>query len=261
MKKAVALFLTLSLILIITYFIASILNSYSEIAKKNYIFIAQNSVIINDTVNILKNLEINESTLDEIFTTFPISSKNGDFRAIVTITPVKTININDYLKNRKIDKNIDKLLEFICYKYDIKDPLFLKNLILDTIDKDTKERMPFSEIIQKNPFFQNGKIYNLNHFKTILNYYEKETLDKNVKKIPWEKYFNFKITQLYNPNEDIINLNTQKETTFNIISFEKAKKFYVNVIIEYIFGVNQKIDILYDLKNKKVYNIEINPIY
>jgi len=261
MKKAIALLLTLTTILIISYYIALILKNYEKITQKGFIFIPQNSIIIEDTLTILKNLDINSTYIEEIFTTYPISTKNGDFRAVVTIEPINSININDYLKNKKIDKNIDKLIEYLCYKYDIKDCLFLKSLILDTIDTDKDERMAFSEIIQKNPLFQNKKIFNSLQLKEILNYYKKETLDKSVDKVPWDEFFNYKITQLYNPPEDIIKLNSQKETSFNIISYDKAKKFYVKVNIDYTFNNSQQIEIIYDLKNKKVFNIEINPLY
>ncbi|WP_456489269.1 hypothetical protein [Caminibacter pacificus] len=262
MRKSIALFLTLIFLTAAFVIIGMIIKNYQKITSKDYTFISQNSVIISDTLNTLKNLDINSSEdLNKILGEFPITSKNGEFRGVISISAISTININDYYKNKKIDKNIDKLIDFLALKYDIKDPIYLKDLILDTIDKDKIERSAYSEIINENPFFQNGKIYTKKQFSELLNYYQKQTLDKNVKKVPWKKYFNFYISQLYNPQKDIITLNEKNETDFNIISFEKAKNFYVEIGIDYAYHSKQKINIIYDIKNKKVLRVEVNPIY
>ena len=235
---------------------------FQKATSKDMLFISQNSVIIKNTLDILKDMDINSSDkLEEITGSFPISSKDGEFRAVIDINPINSININDFLENNKTNPNIDRLLDFLAYKYDIKDILYLKDLILDTIDKDLDERSTNSEIILQNPLFQNSKIYNYDQFKTILNYYVKATDDKNVYKVPWKEYFNFEFTQLYEPNKDILSLNEQNETKFNIISIEKAKHFFIKIGIQYAYTNEQNISILYDLKTKKAKKIENYPLY
>jgi len=257
MRKSVALFMTLSFLIVAFALIASIIKTYEKITSKNMLFISQNSVIIKNSLNVLKNIEVNSSQeLEKIIGTFPISSKDGSFRAFIEIKPINSININDFLKNKKIDKNIKRVIEFLAYNYDIKDTLFLEDLILDTIDKDYEERSPYSEIaLQKK--FQNGFI-DKKAFNEILNYYISQTNDKNVLKVPWEKFFNFKITQLYTPPKEIELLNEKNETNFNIISIEKVKNFFVSIDINYS---TQNINIIYDIKAKKVFDIENNPVY
>jgi len=262
MKKAIALFMTLMFLAVAVVFIDYIMSSYQKITQKSSLFISQNSLIIKSSLTTLKNLKIkNESDLKKIFTSFPVSSKDGSFRALIEIKPVNSINLNDYLKNGEINSSIDLFFDYLLFKYDVKDPVFFKNLVLDTLDRDDIQRSADSEIMEYDPLFQNGKIYNFFQFKKILKYYAQKTLDKSITKIPWKDFFNFRKSQIYLPNATISEFLEQNVTRFNIISFKKAKKFFVTVTVKYDYETAQSIKILYDIKNKKVADIEIDPVY
>ena len=265
MKKAIALFITMMFLVVIVAIISKMMNKYEKFLSIDNKYIAQNNIIIQDTINVLKNLTKDMNSYNDIkniFTSFALNEK--DFKVLYTITPFSKVNINK--------KNIDFYLDNIFDYYHINDPLFLENLIYDTIDKDTKERDIESEIILYNHFFQNGGIYNYRHLKMILDYYYKKTDDKAVYKIPWRKLFEFRgdviVCQAMDKNvKKFLNLedlecdsnNTNKILReFDIISYDKNISFLINVNVKY----NQEnINIIYDINKKKVVSIENNPIY
>jgi hypothetical protein len=190
LRKSIALFLTLVFITITLGIIGVIINIYKEISKNNFEkVISQNSVLIMNIKSVLDNVvkDINGSDIKNIYGTFPVTNKDGSFRLLVEIKPLlDKININEYLnKNKK--KYIDTFLDNILEYYQIKDPVFFKSLILDTLDRDDVERVGDSEIRLEDKFFINGKILNYSHFKRILDYYVKYTEDKDIYKIPWEQ--------------------------------------------------------------------------
>jgi hypothetical protein len=233
MKKAIALFLTLSFLLIALTLINSLLLKYQKATQQNYLFISQNSLFIKDSIKILNSMEFN-STKD-LTQTFPIFTPS--FIINVNIRPINSININDL--------NISlKLLKILSQKYELKDFEYLKDLILDLKDKDDIQRAPFSEINAKE-----GYIYPIN-FKKIIDAYYKYTKDENIFKVPFFKYFNFKKTQISSFFEFANELN------LTIISL-KNRHFFVDVNINY---KDNNISILYDIKTKKA-QIEASPIY
>jgi hypothetical protein len=263
MKKSVTLFVTLLFIMAATFIVSQILNTYKKATSVSFEFIAQNTKIIQNIKTALKNTDFNQ-TLSFFNKPLFISSKNGDFRAKIEIYPVCTININDYLIKGKINKNIDALFDFLADKYNIGDIIYLKDLILDSIDSDDKERSAYSEIKLQNPAFQDGGIYTYADFMQILEYYSKKAHDKSVFKIEWKKYFNFKKTQLFKEcaDKNIINLNDQNITNFNIITYDaNVSSFIVGIKIAYVLRSSQKMNVFYDIKQKKVIDIEENPLY
>ncbi len=258
MKKSVTLFLTILFLISAITIISSILKTYKKATNTSFEFISQNSKIIQNIQDFFKTTDINQT---KKFFNIPImfSSKEGDFQIKILINPICSININDYLKNNKIDKNIDTLIDFLAYKYELQDSLFFKNLILDAIDKDRTERSPYSEISLQNKKFQDGHIHNLNQLEKIINYYIKKTDDKNIKKIPFEKYFNFKHSQLLKEcaNENILTLNDKNQTNFNII---KSPEF-IKISISYCLKKTYELNLTYNFNQKKVTDIEDNPLY
>jgi hypothetical protein len=188
MRKSITLFITLIFLITAISIINIIITKISSL-NKSYDFI-QTSKIIQNIDKFLKKTDIN-TTIKLFDTPFSFSSKNGDFQVFILINPICSININDYLKTNKINIDIDKVLDFLLEKYEIKDPVFFKDIILDTIDNDDIERSPFSEIKLNNQKFEDGKIYNINHLKKIVDYYIKKTGDTNIKLVPFKEYFNF----------------------------------------------------------------------
>ncbi len=261
MKKSITLFLTLIFLITAISIVSVIIKKVSSL-KISYEF-PQSSKIIQNTDSFLKKTDTKD-IINYFERPVFFSSKNGEFMVKIIMNPICSININDYLTKNKINLNIDRLLDFLFDKYEIKDPIFLKDLILDTIDADDIERSPKSEIKQEIIKFQDGGIYSFNHLKKIIKYYEKETDDKSIEKIEWQKYFNFYKTQLFKEcaPEEIISLNDKNETKFNIINYENnITNFLTGINIAYKFKKEHTINIIYDIKQKKVTDIEENPLY
>ncbi len=281
MKKSVALFLTLVFVTSIIIIIGAIFALYEKFSHNTfYKNISQNSVIILDINKSLFKLsnKINEKTIKYIFTSFPISSNNGNFRALITIIPLTNrVNINEVYKNKYAKKYLQNILEY----YQVLDPFFLENLILDTVDLDNKERIGGSEIVLKNPFFKQGKIYNYTHLKKILDYYFKITNDKNIYKIPWQKLF------FFGDNSSIIDCNliskevakflglqfSEKLSCNTLNRYEENKKIMKNLnIIPYNKNVSypvlinvkydtEELNITYDINQKRIKDIKSNILY
>jgi len=278
MKKSIALLSVLFFMIILFGIVNAIFLIYEKYSSNNFSnIINQNSELINNIKSILKKTDINSTdNLKSLLTTIPFSSKNGDFRGIVKINLVSNkINLNEYLQNNKINTSIDYFLDKLFEKYEIADPIFLKSLILDTLDKDNKERTEYSEIKLFNKTFPNGYI-NKKIFKIILNYYVKKTDDKNVYKIPWNDFFIF--LNIHTPiyckfmNKKFFNIfgensckdleKTKIANTLDIIPFNKNKAIIISLDISYILNNQEEnFNIIYDLHKKKVINIESSVLY
>jgi len=277
-KKSIALISVLFFMILLFSIINIIFSVYKNYLNNNFAnIINQNSELIKDITDTLKRIDINSSKdLESILTTIPISSKKGDFRGVIKVNLLSNrINLNEYLKNNTINPSIDLILNRIFEKYEISDPIFFKNLILDTLDNDINEREAYSEIKLFDKTFPNGYI-NKKIFKIILDYYYKKRNDKNIYKIPWNKYFIFlKIdTPIYCKfmNKNLFNLfknnscsnleKTKIAKGLDIIAFNKTKNIIVNLNISYILNnQEEKLNILYNLTKKKVINIESNILY
>jgi hypothetical protein len=283
LRKSIALLLTLIFITIVLGIVGGIIGIYKKLSKSNFEKeISQNSILIRDIKNILDNIvnDINDTKI--LYNTFPITNKDGSFRALIKIKPLlDKVDINEYL-NKEKEKYIDRFLDNILEYYQVNDPLFFKALLKDTIDKDDIERIANSEIKLKNSFFKNGKIYNYSHFKKILDYYAKITKDESVYNIPWksliyfgdkesiidcdiinnkvakflgliynEEYLGCKELKAYEENKKIL----QK---LSIIPFNKKISYLVNVEIDYN---DVKLNIFYNINKKRIENIKSNFLY
>ncbi|GAB6075069.1 hypothetical protein [Nautilia lithotrophica] len=290
MRKSIALLITMFFLLSIIFILNVILNKYEIYTNKNHTtYIAQNSIIIRNTLKTLSKISDQVKTsedLKKLFTTIPLSSNKGDFRIIYTIQPLfNKIDINALLNQNKINTFIENYIDNILNYYQVKDPVLFKDLLLDTIDSDDKEREAYSEIIIQNPFFQNGKIYNITHLEQIEHYYYKKTNDKNIFNIPWNELIFFGNGKKHIIECNLINKNVAQflgltrnnadtckslqteennETikNLNIIAYDGNQSFWIKTNITYFINQQkQNIKITYDLHNKKVISIESNPIY
>ena len=281
MRKSIALFLTVIFITVIMAVLSGIFAVYQKFTKDSfYKSISQNSILIKNIKSTLDNIskDINGIDIKNIFQTFPISSKDGNFRALITIKPMfDRVDINEINKNKYVKKYLESILEY----YQTADPVLFESIILDTIDLDTKERVGGSEIVLNRAFFKQGRIYNYTHFKEILDYYVKLTNDKSVYKIPWQKLFIFgngnsiidcnlisktvaKFLGLqYNENINCKSLNSFKENkniiqNLNIIPFNKNIIYPIKINILYN---KENLSLIYNINQKRIENIKNNILY
>ena len=281
MRKSIALFLTIIFITVIMAVLSGIFAVYQKFTKDSfYKSISQNSILIKNIKSTLDNIskDINGSDIKNIFQTFPISSKDGNFRALITIKPMfDRVDINEINKNKYVKKYLENILEY----YQTADPVLFESIVLDTIDLDTKERVGGSEIVLNRAFFKQGRIYNYTHFKEILDYYVKLTNDKSVYKIPWQKLFIFgngnsiidcnlisktvaKFLGLqYNENINCKSLNSFKENkniiqNLNIIPFNKNIIYLIKINILYN---KENLSLIYNINQKRIENIKNNILY
>ena len=254
---------------------------YQKFSKDTfYKNISQNSILIKDIKSILDTVskDINGSDIKILFHTFPISSKDGDFRALISIEPLfNRVDINEIKNNKYIKTYLQNILEY----YQVADPLLFENLILDTIDKDKEERVGGSEIVLKEPFFKQGKIYNYSHFKEILDYYYKVMQDNSIYKIPWQKLI------FFGDGNSIIDCNliskdvakflgleySDNITCKSLETFEENKKIMKNLSIipfnkkiSYLIKINllyddENLSFIYDINKKRIENIKNNILY
>jgi hypothetical protein len=283
MRKSVALFLTLIFLTIILGVVGSIIGIYREISKSGFEKnISQNSVLIINIKSILDNItkDLNKSNIKKIYDIFPVSNKDGTFRVLIKIKPLlDKININEYKNNSK-KKYVELFLNNVLEYYQIKDPIFFKALIEDTLDNDDIERIGNSEIKLKDKFFKNGKIYNYKHFQKILNYYAKYTEDKDIYKIPWKSLIWFgnkkSIIDCNIINQNVakflglifyeklnckeLNREENKDILkkLSIIPFDKNISYLVDIEINYS---NENLDIFYDINKKRIEHIKSNSLY
>ncbi len=210
-RKGIALLITIALVATITALLTvstGILdNSFKRISNK--LFFIQSNVFFKDFMTILNQStnEVNSSDTLDIFLMIPISfaPEHQDISFDVSfVSDASKINLNAMLSS---DVNISELearhepvpikmvyesyLDHILSVYDVSDKILLLAMIADSVDDDIDERISGSEIALRNPLFSQGTIYNLEHFKQILEAYVRETLDYNVFKIPWHDLIGF----------------------------------------------------------------------
>jgi len=268
LKKSIALFAVLAFLIVVFALLNSIFKIYENYSKNNYNF-NQTSMLIKNIFDILNNIskDINETNFKFIFTTIPLSSKDGNFREVIEIKPFfDKINLNEYLQNNKINSAIDMFLNNLLEQYEILDPIYFKDLLLDSLDKDHLERSPDTEKLNIN-----SKIYTYKQFQKIINFYAKKTNDKSIYKIPFKKYIYF-----YPKNTPIICEIMNKD----LYQFLNLENFNCNELIKYKKLVNEldiipfkkstiffitistnEFNITYDLKQKRIIKLENNPIY
>jgi len=278
MKKAVVLLIVLGFIIVIISISTILLKIYDKYSSSSYQYISQDSLFIKNTKNILIKYLKDKNIYKLINKTYPIMI-NQSLNLQIKISPIlNKFNINNYIENNKTNIYIDDTLNNILEYYEILDPLYFKNILLDTIDNDTISRDKNSEIINTNPYFQNGAIYNYKHFQMILNYYYKQTKDKNIYKIPWKQYIFFGEKKKYILDCNLINKNlahfmglkfkndiiscknlitTKISQAFNVHSFDKNKSYLLNIEINY---KKNDINLTFDTKTGGIF-IEKHFIY
>jgi len=279
LRKAIAILLTLSFILISISIIGSIFIFYKKITNNGFEYsIAQDSFIIQSIESKMKKFNIhNENELFKLLLSNFHMKLNG-FEIYVSFkSAFDKININKYIINNEVNPSMNFFMDMLCERYNIKECDFLKNLILDSLDDDKYEREDKSEIILYEPFL-NGYIYNQRQFQKIINYYKKVTQDKNVDKVPWNRIFSFNaiytdcnnispdVAAILNSSPTCISLKNKFSKDFlqklDIMPFNNKQPYYIWVYIKYIYSSNtHTFKILYDIKNKRIIKVEKYIIY
>lgn len=290
MKKGIALFVTLSLIMIITILVSKSLQISQDSLKgiTTVKKINQINFLIGNLKPILKQviesmaIDTDESTIGIAFDmALPLEDK--DIKLNLSFEPIDDkIDINYLL----LDGNSSYLIEHLFNDYEVANLPAFYDLIHDTQDLDSEIRGGYdSEIILDDKSFENGRIYDYEHFSQILDRYSLLTDDINIHKIPWQKIFYFGEGKVKRPlyinfahdrvkmffdigldeedkfekNQDVIDtLSKEDIEKFNLKVYEKAgDTFLVLCKIEYSFAtISGQIKLFYDLGKKEVVSIE-----
>jgi len=260
LRKAIALFITLGMILIITALIAKSLEISKESLEpiKTIKNINQSNALFRSVKSVLnKNLEFVEDALmlDMLFSSFPIESKN--VRLLIDIEPISNkIDINYAFKDEETSLKYIEVFDFIFSKYEVLDSFFFYELIYDTLDENDISKGGFdSEIVQYDKDFENGVIYDLKHFREILKHYVKITNDFNIYNIPWSEIIYFKAL----PPVDPKNKNSQISMPPLYVNFlhDNLDEFF-SIVIEdsdYVMS-DEDMQGAIDLEIAKKYNIQ-----
>ena len=257
MRRSFALLLTFAFLAIAIGIISSLFIFYKNVTNKSFEYsIAQDSFIINS----LKNeflINLNKSNIYSYYGGFIFDT--GEYKIKINIKPVfNRININRYLVNGKINKEMDRFFDLVCESYNINECSFFKDLVLDTLDEDDVERDFYTEI-KNYKLFRNGRI-DKKMFLEIIKFYEEKTKEKIDKKILNIFGFRYNIYSDINVlNKEVLllieNLNKQK---LGIIPIKKMNFYYIKVLVDYKYS---KFSFIYDIVNKRIISIKKEMIF
>jgi len=210
-RNGIALLITLAFVTAITALIALagavLQRGFSQASEKA--FLVQSNVLLPEIYTILQQNsgDINDSTSLDIFLSLPLffeSKENGIMFDISFRSDASKVNINQLLlpqntsrvpetwESVPMNPAVEAYLEQILTVYNVSDTILLISMIADTIDGDSAERAAGSEIALQNQDFMQGHIYNMQHFRQILDAYKRATLDLSVDAVPWERLIGFR---------------------------------------------------------------------
>ncbi len=204
MKKGVALLITIVILAIFSVLVLKSFSISTQVVNQNneIRLLSQSNRLLEDSKKIVKNTlkDINSTEAYAILFSEPFVIANKNFTLTFTFSPVENgLNINSLLQNSKRNEESILVFENILRTYNVQNIQFFVDLILDTIDEDVDERSYGSEIILKDTFFTNSKIYSQKHLDKIIDYYAQVKDAKNIYKVDWGKYIRF--------DEDAIDVN------------------------------------------------------
>jgi len=210
-RKGIALLITIAFVTAIAALIAvagGVLNKgFAHASEKA--FAVQSNVLLSDIYTLLRqnSKDINTSDGLDIFLSVPLFFENKERGIMADISfnsDAARVNVNKLLADRNTSRaaNPDEPLRYrtayeeyferILTVYNVSDTILLISMIADTIDDDLTERAPGSEIALQDPDFTQGHIFNMRHFRQILDAYKKATLDYSVDDIPWDTLIGFR---------------------------------------------------------------------
>jgi hypothetical protein len=193
MRRGVVLFITLGILLTLSTVVFLFLRQSSELKKsvRQNVAIVQTNLILHDMSGYLKSQNF---TQDDIFfgAGIPVSLDLGPISGTLTLDSARNrININRVLAALQKDQlALDSFRAWLVFRH-IRFPNFFLALLLDTYDTDLYERQPGSEIRLREPWFQNGAIYDSRAMEEILLTYAAHTGDHGITLQKWEEVFGY----------------------------------------------------------------------
>jgi len=203
----------------------------------------------------------------------------------------RVFNINRLKKDtdQTINNSIYDIISVILTKYNVADPEYFLNLVLDSIDLDINERAYESEIVLLNPDFEQGLILSMRQFQEIILFYKKKTGDYSIDLVPWGDIIGFggdavdinyvskellayilpipkdEIVALLNENRPINSINA----LFSVSEVKLLDKLHIKTFVPIVrcfvdidvFGKSAKAMFTYNLESKRVTDVSILTAY
>ena len=172
-------------------------------------FLIQSNAFLPSIFTILQqnSSDINSSEALDVLLSVPLffeNKQNGLMMDITFASDASKVNINRLIPSGEdavpkpgdaaipMNPAVEAYLSRILTVYNVSDTILLISMIADSIDMDTNERSTGSEITLNDPDFMQGRLYNMRHFRQVLDAYKRQTLDYNVDDIPWERLIGFR---------------------------------------------------------------------
>jgi hypothetical protein len=219
-RKGFALLLTLS-ILAIVIGLTSTLVSYMSTARSSATAtraLIQGNIFYADIQAVLKKFKSQKEVLYKILykTPVPFELDNGRLSIMLKCEPLaNSVNINwiAYGDDSKFDAQyqaVQKVFEYLAQRYNLVNINLLEEKIIARIkNQDTYD--DFSDRLKSNKFILSYK-----DFEKILFEYSQEENDKNIIKIPWNKYFVYNIVDK-DPKNNLIDGNYMSAELISVL--------------------------------------------
>ena len=281
-KKGVAtifslIFVTLAILFAVSFF--KLINSSVDIQKKEFAIIQKNLLYL-DSLVMLKNSKAilsqhyTPKEYIEKFNRLSIAKENIKIDARLSSAHSR-LNINNYREANKSDKEFEGFFKNLLAGYGVAHIDFFWELLEASKSDDANQTTQFGKISLQESDFQNGIFSGFEHFRKVLDYYKKVTMDESAQKIPWNDLFIFAPTgvaqfvdcELISPA-----LSSEVHRQFGIIANEckesGEQKFKIKrgdskesyyILVEIWFDVNgakERLKYYYDLKSERAHIIE-----
>ena len=197
-RKGFALLVTLSVLTVImalTTVLLGYLDKTREDASTTKAFIQAN-IYYTDITKIFNTLEEKKALFSTLyFAPLPLRSDEGRFSMSLHCKPLsRGINVNWLGEDSNPERTesyvvAQTVFDLIVEQYNLQDPSLLQEMLLEEIHGGERYTgKAYSRLLQKN-----GIISYL-QFTDIVSRYQREVDDKEVSRIPWDKYFSFSVT-------------------------------------------------------------------
>ncbi len=194
-RKGFALILTLSALTVIIALTAVLINYLDEARKDATTSKAmiQGNLYYSDIKKVFKGFKKKKTLFGTLYLSpVPLVSEDGRFSVIVDCKPLANgVNINWLAAGNESNMAaqydaVRKVFDSLVQNYDIEDPSRLEEMLLEEIGGSRKYvQKEQSRLRQKNG------IISFKQFTDILDRYQRETDDRKIARIPWEKFFVF----------------------------------------------------------------------